>query len=65
MQVNKTVELEDGKVLFEGELTQQEADLVVKIGLSVLLQNGALPFLTKTVPGEEAVVDLGDMKFND
>ena len=42
MHVNKTIETEDGTVKFEGELTQAEADLVIKVGLSTLLGVGAL-----------------------
>lgn len=42
MNVSKTFETANGTVKFEGELEQAEADMVIKIGLSVLLQTGAL-----------------------
>jgi hypothetical protein len=52
LNVSKTIELPDGKIQFEGELEQQEADLVVKIGLSFLLQTGVLPIIAKEIPEE-------------
>ncbi len=42
MQVQKTIETPEGRVSFEGELTQAEADLVIKVGLSALIQAGLL-----------------------
>lgn len=44
MEVNKTFETPQGTVKFHGELSQDEADYVIKVGLNYLLQNGALPF---------------------
>lgn len=44
MLINKTLETPQGTVVFEGELEQAELDLVIKIGLNYLLQQGTLPF---------------------
>jgi hydroxylamine reductase (hybrid-cluster protein) len=46
MQVNKTIETADGKVVFQGELSQEETDFVIGIGLNTLLKAGALPLVT-------------------
>jgi len=45
--INKTVELENGKVEFKGELSQEELDLVLTMGLNMLLSKGAIPFTSK------------------
>jgi hypothetical protein len=47
MHVNKAIETPNGTVVFEGELEPLELDLVLKVGLNVLLQAGALPFVVK------------------
>jgi hypothetical protein len=45
--INKTIELENGKVEFKGELSQEELDLVLTMGLNMLLSKGAIPFTSK------------------
>jgi hypothetical protein len=45
MLVNKSIETPEGTVKFEGELEQKELDFILKIGLNVLLTQGALPFM--------------------
>jgi ABC-type proline/glycine betaine transport system ATPase subunit len=50
--INKTIETPQGTVKFEGELEAQELDLVLKIGLNYLLQQGALPFTFADEIGE-------------
>lgn len=47
MLINKSVELENGSVQFNGELSSQELDLVLTMGLNYLLANGAIPFTSK------------------
>lgn len=47
MLVNKTIEQENGSVTFEGELSQEELDLVLTMGLNYLLAHGAIPFTSK------------------
>jgi hypothetical protein len=45
MHVNKVFETEQGTVKFEGELEQAEADMVIKLGLNFLLQQGAFSMI--------------------
>lgn len=47
MLINKSVELENGSVQFNGELSSQELDLVLTMGLNYLLAKGAVPFTSK------------------
>ena len=42
MKINKTLETELGKVEFKGELSAEELDYVLQIGLNTLLMMGAL-----------------------
>lgn len=44
IEVNNSFKTKQGTVEFKGNLSQEEADFVIKIGLSVLLQQGALSF---------------------
>lgn len=44
MEVNQTFKTPQGTVKFQGELSQEEADFVIKVGLNYLMQQGALPF---------------------
>lgn len=44
MEINKTFKTSEGTVKFQGELTQEEADFVIQVGLNWLMQQGALPF---------------------
>lgn len=46
MQVSKVVMLPEGAVKFDGELSEQETDLVVEIGLNYLIRQGAFPAIT-------------------
>lgn len=41
--VSKTLETPEGTVKFEGELSQEEADFILKVGLLYLLKLGSLP----------------------
>lgn len=43
MKVNKTIETPNGPITFQGELTNEELDLVIEVGLNFLLAQGALP----------------------
>lgn len=45
MLVSKSIETPQGTVKFEGELEANELDFVIKIGLNVLLQQGAIPMV--------------------
>ncbi|MDE3022310.1 MAG: hypothetical protein KGI54_10655 [Pseudomonadota bacterium] len=50
MLVSKTLETSKGTVKFEGELEPAELDLVIKLGLNLLLMQGALPLTDSNVP---------------
>lgn len=43
MQVSKTIELPEGGARFEGELSPEELDLVLRVGLTYLMQLGTIP----------------------
>ena len=51
MLINKSFETPEGSVRFEGELEQQELDLVLQVGLNYLLKVGAIPY---TILNEDA-----------
>lgn len=53
MLVSKSIETPQGTVKFEGELEQKELDFVLKVGLNVLLQRGAIPMVM--APTDEEV----------
>jgi hypothetical protein len=44
MEVRKAVKTDKGTILFEGELSDEEFDFVLTVGLNELLRAGALPF---------------------
>lgn len=54
MLISKSIETAQGTVKFEGELEPKELDFVLKLGLNILLTQGALPFMTASA-GEETV----------
>ena len=43
MKVKKSLETPDGTVVFEGEISPDELDLILSVGLNYLLQQGAIP----------------------
>ena len=45
MLISKSIETPEGTVKFEGVLEQKELDFVLKLGLNLLLTQGALPFM--------------------
>lgn len=51
MEVNKALKTSNGTVVFQGELSPEEHDYVLTVGLNYLLEHGSLPFTT--VSGEE------------
>jgi hypothetical protein len=55
MHVSKSIETAQGSVTFEGELSAEELDFVLKIGLNSLLKMGAIPFTTVQKESEIAV----------
>lgn len=54
MLVNQSFETPEGTVQFSGVLEKEELDLVLQIGLNLLLQNGALPFVIAPEEKEKA-----------
>lgn len=54
MKIQKTMETPDGTYSFEGEITQQEHDVLVEAGFRLLFGLGLLPFaMTKLEDQEE------------
>lgn len=45
MQIRKTIKLDNGTYLVEGEFNEAEMDVIIEAGLNLLLENGALPFM--------------------
>lgn len=56
MLVNKSFTTKDGVVKFDGELSQEEADFVIGLGLNQLLMQGAIPFTTSHAASNVAFV---------
>ena len=44
MKVDKSLEGPNGTVTFQGELSSEEVDVILGVGLNFLMQQGALPF---------------------
>lgn len=44
MKIKKSLETPEGTVVFEGEISSDELDLILSVGLNYLLQQGAIPF---------------------
>lgn len=40
MQISNVIELDDGSVKFDGELSPEETQLVVELGLNFLVKSG-------------------------
>ena len=59
MKVSKVVKNEDGLFSFDGELTEEELDIVVTVGMGFLMTKGALsvvaPGITITEINDESV----------
>lgn len=55
MDVKRVIETENGAVFFSGTLTGAELEAVITVGLNVLLENGALPYLME---GDETAAKL-------
>lgn len=51
MKVNKALETPNGGCTFQGELSPEELDYVLEVGLCYLMAQGALPF--KTISEDE------------
>lgn len=57
MKISKTLEMPDGIVVFEGELSQVEADAVIKLGLMSLILGGQIVPTEAQEDGDGFTVD--------
>lgn len=48
MKILKTVEMEDGAYEVKANFSPQEIDIIIEVGISTLLQQGAIPFKAMT-----------------
>lgn len=55
MEVNQTIKTPQGTIKFQGELSQEETDFVIQVGLNYLFQQGALPFQVYQDDGNDDV----------
>lgn len=45
MEIRKVIKTSKGDFTFEGNLSQEELDIIVSVGIGVLLEKGAMPLL--------------------
>lgn len=45
MEVKKVIKTSKGDYTFEGNLSQEELDIIMTVGIGVLLEKGAMPLL--------------------
>lgn len=45
MQINKTIETEDGAVEIQASLSPEQVQFLIEVGLNVVLAKGAKPFI--------------------
>lgn len=48
MKIHQTIETPEGIVEVNGELSQQQVQFLIEVGLNVILAKGAQPFITDT-----------------
>lgn len=60
MNINKTIETENGTIVFKGELNEDEVDFVIECGLVYMVQNDLLPF--KQVSNDSDTTFMPQMK---
>jgi hypothetical protein len=56
MYIKRLIETEHGAVEFSAELSGEELEVVITVGLNTLLRAGALPFLTEQRHENKAVI---------
>lgn len=49
MIVKQVIQLPEGLVKFDGELSEKEANLVIELGLNYLIRAGAFPAITQAL----------------
>ncbi len=52
MQVKNLVKTKQGTYQFDGELSEEEHEFVITVGLHTLMEQGALPFMEVNEEGE-------------
>lgn len=52
MKIDKELELPNGRVRFVGELSEEELDTVITLGLAMMLYKGMLPIQEESEDGE-------------
>ena len=57
MQIQKTIELDDGSVEVSANLSPEQVQFLIEVGLNVVLAKGAKPFIR---PNEHPMHDLHD-----
>lgn len=57
MFVNSLLKTEEGTYHFQGELSQEEVDVVMQAGLNYLLQAGAIPFSMQDTDGLKDILE--------
>lgn len=45
MEIKKVIKTSNGTVKFKGEITDEEHEFILSVGLNTLLEAGALPFV--------------------
>jgi len=64
MRVDSMIRLPEGIVKFEGELSKEEATMVIELGLNYLIRAGAFPAITAALESaqkeEEAAMGYSD-----
>lgn len=56
MKINKTIETEGGTLVFSGELTDDEVDFVIEMGLVYMIEHDMLPFMGLSEQDTDVVV---------
>jgi len=55
MRIKKTIETENGAVEIHADLTSEQVQFLLEVGLNVIMAKGVKPFIT---PGEKKLHDL-------
>ncbi len=50
MEIKKSIKNKDGTVMFKGELSPEEHDFVLSVGLNTLVEQGAIAMSTEEEP---------------
>lgn len=55
MKINHSIKTPEGTVQFQGELSQEEADLVIEAGLAIMLRMGVFNVI-KAQEGQQTII---------